>query len=102
MGALKRKRLYFLDSHTSSRTVGVEMARSAGIASSTNDKLIDCGKDLSTIKDVKRVVVIKAKQNGKAVAIVHPHPLTAQAIREMIPEIDREGVRLVFTSEVVG
>jgi hypothetical protein len=44
----------------------------------------------------------KAKKEGKAVAIGHPHPLTARAIKEMIPEIEREGIRLVFASEVVG
>ena len=39
---------------------------------------------------------------GKVVAIGHTHPLTAQAIKEMILEIEREGIQLVFASEVVG
>jgi polysaccharide deacetylase 2 family uncharacterized protein YibQ len=43
----------------------------------------------------------KAKQEGKAVAIGHPHPATGRAIREMIAEIEEEGIRLVFASEVV-
>ena len=101
MAALKKEKLYFVDSHTSSRTVGVEMARQVGVAAAMNDKFIDYEKNVSAVKDAIHLVVKKAKQEGKALAIGHPYPLTAQGIREMIPEIEREGVRLVFASEVV-
>ena len=102
MEALKERRLYFIDSHTSSHTVGLKMARKAGVASGLNDKFIDHGKNVEAIKEALRLVMSKAKQEGKAVAIGHPHPYTAQAIREMIPEITAQGIRLVFASEVVG
>lgn len=102
MQALKKEKLYFIDSHTSPHTLGPEMAQRVGVASAQNDKFIDREKDVDAIKEAIRLAMKKAKKEGKVVAIGHPHPLTAQAIKEMIPEIEREGIRLVFASEVVG
>jgi polysaccharide deacetylase 2 family uncharacterized protein YibQ len=102
MATLKKEKLYFIDSHTSPQSLGLEIARKTGVASWQNDKFIDAEKNLDTIKEAIRAATRKAKKEGKAVAIGHPHPLTARAIREMIPEIEKGGVRLVFASEVVG
>ena len=102
MEILKKEGLYYVDSHTSSRTVGPRAARQAGVAFGSNDRFIDQEKDLEAIKKAIRLAMKKAKQEGKAIAIGHPHPLTARAIREMIPEIEGAGIKLVFASEVVG
>jgi polysaccharide deacetylase 2 family uncharacterized protein YibQ len=102
MEVLKNKGLFYIDSHTSSHTVGPQMARQAGVAFGSNYRFIDPENDLPAIKKAIRQAVEKAKKEGKAIAIGHPHPLTTQAIREMIPEIEKAGVKLVFASEVVG
>jgi len=102
MSALKKDGLYFIDSHTSPRSRGPEAARKAGVAFWQNDGFLDRENNLEKIKKAIRLAMRKARKGGKAVAIGHPHPLTAQAIREMIPEVEKEGIRLVFASEVVG
>ena len=102
MEILKKEGLYYVDSHTSTRTVGPRAARQAGVAFGSNDRFIDPEKDLEAIKKAIRLAMRRAKQEGKAIAIGHPHPLTARAIREMIPEIEGAGIKLVFASEVVG
>lgn len=102
MATLKKEGLYFIDSQTSSRSLGPETARRAGVASGRNNRFIDPEKNLPAIKGAIRSAMKKAKREGKAVAIGHPHPLTALAIKEMMPEIEREGIQLVFASEVVG
>jgi hypothetical protein len=102
MEGLKNEKLYYIDSHTSSHSLGPEMARRAGVACAQNCRFIDRDKDIDAIRGAVRLAMRKAKKEGKAVAIGHPDPLTAQAIKEMIPEIEREGIRLVFASEVVG
>lgn len=102
MAALKKDGLYFIDSHTSPQSLGPEAARKAGVAFWQNDRFLDREKNLEKIKKAIRLAMRKAKKEGRAVAIGHPHPLTAQAIREMIPELEKEGIRLVFASEVVG
>ena len=101
MLVMRKEGLYFIDSNTNSQTLGPEMARKAGVAFRRNDRFIDREKDIGAIKEAVRLAMRKARQEGKAVAIGHPHPLTARAIKEMIPEIDKKGIRLVFASEVV-
>jgi polysaccharide deacetylase 2 family uncharacterized protein YibQ len=102
MEVLKKEGLYFVDSHTSAHTVGPQLARQSGVAFGSNDRFIDQEKDLEAIKKAIRLAMKKAKKEGKAIAIGHPHSLTARAIREMVPEIEEAGIRLVFASEVVG
>ena len=102
MEVLKKEGLYYVDSHTSARTVGPQFARQSGVAFGSNDRFIDQEKDLEGIKKAIRLAMKKAKQEGRAIAIGHPHSLTARAIREMVPEIEQAGIKLVFASEVVG
>ncbi len=102
MEVLKKEGLYYVDSHTSAHTVGPQLARQAGVAFGSNDRFIDQEKDLEAIKKAIRLAMKKAKKEGKAIAIGHPHSLTARAIREMVPEIEEAGIKLVFASEVVG
>ena len=102
MAALKKDGLYFIDSHTSPQSLGPEAARKAGVAVWQNYRFLDLEKNLEKIKNAIRLTMRKAKREGKAVAIGQPHTLTGRAIREMIPEMEREGIRLVFASEVVG
>jgi polysaccharide deacetylase 2 family uncharacterized protein YibQ len=101
MEVLKNEGLFYVDSHTSPRSVGREMARGAGVAFGSNDRFIDHGNDLPSIKKEIRRAIKKAKREGKAIVIGHPNPWTAQAIREMIPEIEAAGIKMVFASEVV-
>jgi len=102
MDVLKKEKLYFIDSYTTPHTCGPEIARRTGVAFGKSIKFIDREKNIESIKEAIRFAVRKAKREGKALAIGHPHPLTALAIKEMIAEIEREGVRLVLASEVVG
>jgi hypothetical protein len=102
MEVLKKEGLYYVDSHTTDHTVGPQIARLAGVACGSNDRFIDPEKDLEAIKKAIRLAMKKAKKAGKGIAIGHPHPLTTRAIREMIPEIEAAGIKLVFASEVVG
>jgi len=102
MENLGKEGLYFIDSQTSPHSLGLKTARRAGVSCGRNDQFIDHEKNLPAIKEAIRTAIKKAKREGKAVAIGHPHSLTALAIQEMLPEIEKEGIQLVFASEVVG
>lgn len=102
MEVLKQEKLYYIDSFTSSHTVGPKMAQRYGVRYGKNTIFLDREKNLLAIKTAIQRAMHKAKKRGKAVAIGHANPLTGQAIREMIPEIEREGIQLVFASKVVG
>ena len=101
MEVLGQEKLYYIDSYTSPHTMGPRMARRCGVRYGKNAIFLDRENKLPAIKAAIYRVMKKAQREGKAVAIGHPHPLTAQAIKEMIPEIEREGIKLVFASEVV-
>ena len=42
-----------------------------------------------------------AREKGGAVAIGHPHAATLEALRDVLPRAQAEGVRLAFASELV-
>ena len=102
MEVLKGEGLYYIDSHTSPNSAGVKAARARGVPSAQNDKFIDTVKKAESIREAIRAAMAKAKKEGKATAIGHPDPLTLKSLREMIPEIEKAGIKLVFASEIVG
>jgi polysaccharide deacetylase 2 family uncharacterized protein YibQ len=102
MDVLKDERLYYIDSHTTPSSLGLKAARSVGVPCAQNDKFIDAVRKPEPLKEALRAAMVKAKKEGKAVAIGHLDPLTLKAIQEMIPEIEKTGIKLVFASEIVG
>ncbi len=102
MDVLKGDGLYYIDSHTSLYSAGMKAAQARGVPSAQNDKFIDAVKKAENIKEAIRAAMGKAKKEGKATAIGHPDPLTLRSLQEMIPEIEKAGIKLVFASEIVG
>jgi len=102
MEVLKGEGLYYIDSHTSPHSVGMKAAQERGVPSAQNDKFIDAVKKTESIKEAIRAAMAKAKKQGQATAIGHPDPLTLRSLKEMAPEIEKAGIKLVFASEIVG
>ena len=102
MDVLKGEGLYYIDSHTSSLSAGMKAAQAKGVLSAQNDKFIDAVKKTENIREAIRAAMAKAKKEGKAIAIGHPDPLTLRSLQEMVPEIEKAGIKLVFASEIVG
>ncbi len=42
-----------------------------------------------------------ALKNGSAIAIGHARINTAKAIKELIPELENQGIELIFASEIL-
>jgi polysaccharide deacetylase 2 family uncharacterized protein YibQ len=102
MDVLKGEGLYYIDSHTSSLSAGMKAAQAKGVLSAQNDKFIDAVKKTENIREAIRAAMAKAKKEGKAIAIGHPDPLTLRSLQEMVPEIEKAGIKFVFASEIVG
>jgi hypothetical protein len=102
MDILKGEGLYYVDSHTSPHSAGMKAAQDRGVPSAQNDKFIDAVKKTESIKEAIRAAMAKAKKQGQATAIGHPDPLTLRSLKEMVPEIEKAGIKLVFASEIVG
>lgn len=101
MEVLKKEKLFYIDSNTSLKSVGPLLAAQNGVPFARNERFIDQEKNVSAIKRAIRKAIKKAQREGKVVIIGHPYAETGQALEEMISEIEREGIRLVFASEVV-
>jgi len=101
LSVLRGNQLFFVDSRTSGQTVGAETAHQMGMRSGENDLFLDNSSDIDYIKNQLRTAERMALKNGSVTVIGHARVNTATAIREMIPELEANGIRLVFVSRLV-
>jgi polysaccharide deacetylase 2 family uncharacterized protein YibQ len=101
MPALRERELFFVDSRTSTATVAYAAARRAHVPTASRDVFLDDTQEVSAIRHQLELAVQDAKLHGSAIAIGHPYPVTLQALEEYLPKLQREGVTLVFASQVV-
>jgi len=101
LAVAKKKKLFFLDSRTSSKSVVMSIARDMGVASADRDVFLDNDKDVASIKKRIREAVALARRNGSAIAIGHPYPETIKALQEAIPGISGSEITVVRLSELV-
>jgi polysaccharide deacetylase 2 family uncharacterized protein YibQ len=97
---LKKRNLYFIDSRTSVKTVCKPSARLFQIPFAQRDVFLDHFQEPDFIrKQIKELIRI-AQRHGHAVGIGHPHTITYEILREMMPELQKK-VKLVPASEIV-
>lgn len=104
MRKLSDNGLFFLDSMTTPESVGMSEAGRAGVPAARNRMFIDSPVDESGRIDVEsqlEELVVIARKRGEAVGLGHPHPETLRVLRKVLPELEREGIVLVFISELV-
>ncbi|BBB92367.1 MAG TPA: divergent polysaccharide deacetylase family protein [Methylomusa anaerophila] len=101
MEVLKSHSLFFIDSRTGSHTIAAATAHDAGLKIGENELFLDNSSDVTYIKNQLRTAGNIAVRNGSAIVIGHARMNTAVAIREMIPELEAEGVRLVYASQLL-
>jgi polysaccharide deacetylase 2 family uncharacterized protein YibQ len=102
MPLLKQRELFFVDSRTTAATVAFEEAERAGVKSGfRNVPFLDDVQDVAAIRKQLELAMRGAKEKGTAIAIGHPHAETLRALKEMLPQAEAQGVRLVYVSELV-
>lgn len=100
LSVLKKRDLFFIDSLTTPHSLCKSTARLLQIPFAQRDVFLDHLLTPEVVRrQLKRLIRI-ANHYGEAVGIGHPHNVTYQAIREMLPEL-RKKVRLVPASEIV-
>ena len=100
MPLLHDRNLFFIDSRTTVATVAETAARAAGVAAARRNVFLVDEQSVPAIRKQFALAVRDAREKGSALAIGHPHPETLEVLNEMLPEAEREGVRLVFASEL--
>lgn len=97
---LKQRRLFFVDSLTTSESLCKPSARLLQIPFAQRDVFIDHLQEPDFIRRQIKELIRIAEIHGTAVGIAHPHEITYEIFREELPELQKK-VRLVPASDVV-
>lgn len=101
MAELRPRRLYFVDSRTSAQTKAFDIAKNNQVPTLKRDVFLDDINDPSAIaQELKRAIKL-ARERGSAVAIGHPYPATLQVLEHIAPLLQKQGVRLVYASQLL-
>ncbi len=102
MPILRDRQLFYIDSRTSAATVAFDAARENGVRCAfRNVPFLDDVAEVEAVRKQLERALRGAREKGEAVAIGHPHPATLQALSEVLPQAETQGVHLVFASKLV-
>ena len=102
MPVLRERGLFYIDSRTTAATVAYETAKKDDVGTAfRNVPFLDDVEDLGAIRRQLQLAIHGAREKGEAIAIGHPHKATIEALSEMLPKAQAEGVRLVHASDLV-
>lgn len=102
MKALQKRGLFFIDSMTSARSVGLAEARRAGVPTIGRDIFLDNNQNVTAIRKQLRKLIRLARERGQAVGICHPYPETLEALRLEVDAFRQMGVEVVPVSELLS
>ena len=101
MRTLKQEQKHFFDSRTTALTQAAYSAQAINLPHTSRDVFLDNVLTEKAIEQQFDLLIEKAHQNGTAVAIGHPNPLTLKILEARLPGLKRQGVRLVNLSQVI-
>ncbi len=98
---IQRNHLFFIDSHTNSKSVALDIAKKIHLASAANQMFIDAQEDEDFMETQMKRLADMANKNGQVVGIAHVRKKTLHVLKKMLPELESHGVRLVPVSKLV-
>ncbi len=106
MDVLAERGSMFVDSMTTAKSLGREIAEEKGVIFLGRDVFLDSTDSVEVVKRNLRKAAEVALEKGEALAIGHVGPeggkITAQAIRELTPELEAIGIVFVTAGELSG
>jgi polysaccharide deacetylase 2 family uncharacterized protein YibQ len=100
LSELKHRKLFYVDSRTTGKTVALDVALRLGVASAKRDVFLDNDVgDEAMIYQLQRLLGI-ARRSGTAVGIAHPHEASLSFLRKNAPMLKLEA-KVVHVSEIV-
>lgn len=100
MNELHHRHLFFFDSRTNSTTAADAAAAAYGVPYVRNDLFVDNEADVAAISAMIREAAKRAQKYGTYVIIGHCRPRTAEAFRQMVPQLEKEGIQFVYVSSL--
>ncbi len=95
LSELKRRELFFLDSFTSPASVGYSLAGRMKMPAGKRDIFLDHVPNERFVRSQLEQLVRKAKIQGSAIAIGHPHECTLRVLSREAPQLRQKGITVV-------
>lgn len=100
METLAARKLFFIDSRTSEFSVAEKMAGEFGVRTSHRHVFLDNQVDEPYLQQQFEQLLSIAKRQGQAIGIGHPYPETLSFLQKQLPQLQEQGIELVFVSEL--
>lgn len=100
METLAARKLFFIDSRTSEFSVAEQIADRLGVRASRRHVFLDNEVDERYLQQQFEQLLRLAKRHGQAIGIGHPYPETLSFLQQQLPELEKQGIELVFVSEL--
>lgn len=101
MEELKARGLLFIDSRTIASTLGAELAQRVGVPTASRDVFLDNESDATAVGERLAVLEARARRQGSAIAIGHPHDGTLAELTLWLDTLPSKGLVLVPVSAIV-
>jgi len=95
MESIKSHGQFYIDSLTSEESVAGSIAKENGVANLTRDVFLDNEQNKTYVRGQFMELIKVAKRKGSAIAIGHPYISTTDVLNEVIPDVEKYGVKLV-------
>ncbi len=102
MEVLQERGMYFLDSKTTSRSVGRAVSQEYGVPYVARDVFLDNERRYDYIMGQFKATERAAKSKGYAIAIGHPYQQTLQALKDWLKDVEKRGIKIVPLSYLVA
>lgn len=98
---LSKRNLYFLDSLVSGKSVCSVLAKESEIPFARRDVFLDNQENPEYILGQIHHLKTKARMFGSVIGIGHARKITLETLKEVMPQLEKEGFKFVFVSELV-
>ena len=101
LNELKKRGLFYVDSRTTSRTVGLRLSRKIHLPAAERSVFLDNDPSMGAVRMQLERLLIMATHSGSAIGIGHPHPGTLEALKAFYSRMRKE-CQVVPAGELTG
>jgi len=101
MSEINRRKAYFVYTDVSRKSVAPELTKSLKVPSAPIQGTIDAAQTVEQARALIRRYSMAAEKTGKILVRAQPSPAFIKALKEEIEPMRRNGIRLVYVSELV-
>ncbi len=98
---LKARRLFYLDSLATNKTICQALAKKLNLGYAKRDIFIDNDSDPDYIKGQLNKLFDEANSLGVSVGIGHDRPNTIAVLKEVMPAMAKNGIEFIYVSDIV-